>query len=94
MQKYELIVLTKTDLAGEGKDKFVAKMESTVKALEGKVAKTVEMGKKQLAYKIKNLAEANFMQFMLELPAKSVVQLDKKLTVDRDVIRHLLVVAE
>lgn len=94
MQKYDLIVLTKADLNGEAKDKFVSKLEAVIKTAEGKVVKTVEMGKKQLAYKIKNLSEANFLEFILELPSQAVLQLDKKLTVDREVVRHLLVKAE
>jgi len=91
MKKYELTLLLKAD---EDQSKFAAKMEALIKALEGKVGKTVEMGKKQLAYKIANLSEAVFMNFLLELPPASVVQLEKKLSVDKSVLRHLLVVTE
>lgn len=94
MQKYDLTILTKTDLIGEVKDKFLSRLEQTVKALEGKVIKTNDMGKKQLAYMINKLSEANFTEIMLEVPGNAVVQLNKKLTVDRDVIRHLLVRVE
>lgn len=67
------------------------KMEKLVKALNGKAGRMVEMGKKQLAYPIKKLTEANYVSWTLELESPSVVQLERKLTVDRDVIRHLLV---
>jgi len=69
-------------------------MEKTIKALDGKLGKMVEMGKKQLAYKIKNVREAAFFNWSVELPAASVVQLDKKLTVDHEVLRHLLVIED
>lgn len=91
MRKYELTILTKAEMVGEAYDKFVAKIESTVKALGGKVIKSLPMGKKQLAYRIKNLPEANYIEVELELPAETVIQLGKKLDVDRDVVRHLLV---
>lgn len=67
------------------------KVEKLVKALNGKAGRMVEMGKKQLAYPIKKLSEAYYLSWTLELESPSVVQLERKLTVDRDVIRHLLV---
>jgi ribosomal protein S6 len=77
-----------TDKAHE---EFVAKLEKTVGVLKGKVVKTSEMGKKQLAYRIGGVTEAVFMNFAIEIPAEGVVQLEKKLTVDKEVLRHLLV---
>lgn len=89
MQKYDVTVLC----ASGGAEKLVEKVEKLVAALGGKVAKVTEMGKKQLAYKIGTAREADFTGFTIELPGDVVVQLDKKLTVDRDVLRHLLVKA-
>lgn len=85
--------MIKSDVKDDGREKLVEKLEKTVKALEGKVVKTLEMGKKQLAYKIAGQSEANYMNMVLELPAVSVIQLEKKLTVDKEILRHLLVVA-
>ena len=91
MKKYDLTVLVKSDLKETAKDKFVEKMEALVKALEGKIGKITEMGKKQLAYTIKKQKEAQFLSWVLELPAKSVVQLEKKLINDKEVLRHLVI---
>lgn len=85
MNKYDLTMLVKST---EGVEE---KMEKLVKALNGKAGRMVEMGKKQLAYPIKKLSEAQYLSWTLELESPSVVQLERKLTVDRDVIRHLLV---
>lgn len=85
MNKYDLTMLVKS---AEGVEE---KMEKLVKALNGKAGRMVEMGKKQLAYPIKKLSEAQYLSWTLELESPSVVQLERKLTVDRDVIRHLLV---
>jgi len=82
------------NVAGENQKKLEAKVEKVVKALDGKLGKMVEMGRKQLAYKIGKVSEAAFFNWSVELPAASVVQLEKKLTVDQDVLRHLLVVSE
>lgn len=85
-----MVILIGAGLTAEARDKFMEKMEKTVKALKGKVGKVTEMGKKQLAYRIKDQPEAVFWEMALELPPKSVIELDKKLTIDKEVIRHLL----
>lgn len=88
MHKYELTVLVRND---EGVEE---KIEKLVKAFGGKAGRMVEMGKKQLAYPIDKHNEAVYLSWGLELPTETVVQLEKKLANDREVIRHLLVRAE
>ena len=88
MNKYDLTVLVKSEAGVE------EKMEKLVKALGGKIGRMVEMGKKQLAYPIKKVSEAVYLSWGLELPTGAVVQLEKKLTIDRDVVRHLLIRSE
>lgn len=84
MQKYDLTVLVqKADIG--------AKIEKLITAADGKAGRMIEMGKKQLAYPIKKLSEAVFLSWTVELPAPSVLQLDRKLTHDHDIMRHLLV---
>ncbi|KKU56407.1 30S ribosomal protein S6 [Candidatus Amesbacteria bacterium RIFCSPLOWO2_02_FULL_48_11] len=92
MNKYDLTVAFRPAADGEANtEKLEEKLEKTVAVLGGKTGKMTEMGRKQLAYKIDNLAEATFLNWTLELPGEAVVQLEKKLTIDRDIIRHLLV---
>lgn len=94
MAMYDLTLVLKPTLKDETKDKFVEKIEKVLKALGGTVEKTLEMGRKQLAYKIKGQAEGLYLNMAVELPVESVIQLEKKLTVDKDILRHLLVKAE
>lgn len=84
MQKYDLTVLV-------GKTEIGEKIEKIITAAGGVAGRTMEMGKKQLAYPIKKLTEAVFLSWSVELPGEAVLQLDRKLTHERDVIRHLLV---
>lgn len=88
MNKYDLTVLTKKT------DGVEEKMDKLVKALAGKTGRMVEMGKKQLAYPIQKTNEAHYLSWTLELAGDAVVQLEKKLTNDHDILRHLLVKAE
>lgn len=84
MHKYDLTVLVAKAEIGE-------KVEKLITAAGGKAGRTIEMGKKQLAYPIKKLSEAVFLSWSAELPSQAVRELGKKLTHERDIIRHLLV---
>ena len=86
MQKYDLTVISQKNDVGE-------KIEKVIAAIGGKAGRMIEMGKKQLAYPMQKISEAQFFSWVVELPAQAVVQLSKKLDVDRDVVRHLLVKA-
>ena len=92
MQKYELTVLVKT-VTGlpAGRQDVEEKMEKIIKALGGKLGKFTEMGKKQLAYPIDKIHEAHFLNWIIELPNEGVVQLEKKLINDKEVLRHLVI---
>lgn len=85
MNKYDLTVLVKR---AEGVEQ---KIEKLVTALEGKLGKFTEMGKKQLAYPIAKTQEAVLLNWVVEMPGGGVIQLEKKLTIDRDILRHLLI---
>ena len=71
-------------------DKYAEKLEKTVKALKGKITKTMDLGKKQLAYQILKQSEGVFGELEIELEGKSMLELGKKLAVDKDLLRYLL----
>ncbi len=87
MQKYDLTVIVAKVEVGE-------KIEKIVTAVGGKAGRMIELGKKQLAYPIKKLTEAIFLSWTVDLDPTAVLQLQHKLTVDKDVVRHLLIRVE
>ena len=89
--KYDLTLILAPSVKDEAKDKFVEKIEKVMKALGGVVEKTMDMGRKQLAYKIDGKTEGVYINLQIELPSESVIQLGKKLGVDKDILRHLLI---
>ncbi len=91
MRKYDLTLLVKS---AEGVE---AKLEKLVKALDGRVDKTVSLGKKPLAYEIKKQTTGEYLSSVVELPAASVLQLGRKLVIEEqrgEILRHLLVAIE
>lgn len=91
MAKYDLTVLIDSGVKDQEKDAFVARMEKLVGVMQGKLGKLTEMGRKQLAYPINKQSEAQYMWWSLELPSTAVVEFEKKLNNDKEVMRHLLV---
>jgi len=85
MRKYELTILAK---AREG---VVERIEKLAKTLGGSVGKISEMGKKPLAYPIDKAGDAHFFNL---IPGKAVLELKKKLAVDKEILRHMLTEAK
>ena len=91
---YSLTAMMVADISEAEREKWNERLEKTVSALGGKVEKSTEMGRKQLAYRVHNMTEALFRNWRLELPRTGVIQLGKKLNVDKEILRYLLVAAE
>jgi len=72
-------------------DKYAEKLEKTIKVLKGKVTKISSLGKKQLAYQIQKQSEGLFGELELEMGSAGMVELGKKLAVDKQLLRYLLI---
>lgn len=92
MSKYVLTVVLPNK--GETVDKFSERLEKTVKVLKGKVLKTESLGKKQLAYQIDKQSEGVFGELTLEMTSEGMLELQKKLAVDKAMLRYLLLKKE
>lgn len=74
-----------------------AEMKDLDKLLEkifGKEAKIASLGKKTLVYPIKKLIEAEYWQIDFTAEPKEILEIDKKLRVSEEIIRHLIVRSE
>ncbi len=94
MQKtYELMVLLHPDLEIDV-EAPITKLEALVKAVDGKVLKRDNWGKKRLAYKIARQEFAIYVYFELSLPPEGVQELERTILITEEVLRHILVVHE
>ncbi len=87
-RKYRLVLVLKSDLKKEAKDKLLA----SVKSWGGKISadKVTELGEKKFAYPIKGAQKGDYVLMELESDAVSG-ELENKVRINDDILRHLLV---
>lgn len=91
MRDYELTLVIDPDLTGEEEKKLTTKVKKVVLDLKGKVERTTDWGKKELAYPIKKKTQGAYFLWAVKLPAKAPAELDQKLRHEEGLLRCLLV---
>lgn len=73
-------------------DKKVLKgIEDTIVSFNGTVEKKEEWGKKQLAYRLKDLTEAFYYFWNIHLDGSQLAQLKNKLNLEERLVRYLII---
>lgn len=88
--KYELMVIAKTDGAGE----VGAKVEKALKDFGAGEVKTEKMGKKTLAYPIAKQTEAEYLLYNFEAEGEAVGKIDSMLRLEREAILRYLIIKQ
>lgn len=94
MRDYELVLVIDPDLAEGDQKKEIAKVKKIIKELKGKVEKTDEWGKRELAYPIKKKNMGYYFLLAIKLPVSTPTQVENKLKLEEKIIRYLLVKKE
>lgn len=94
MKDYELTLVIDPDLTSANQKKLITKIKKIITDLKGKVEKTNEWGRKELAYPIKKKSVGYYFLLEIKLPEKLPAEVDKKLRLEEGVIRYLLVKKE
>lgn len=83
---YECMVITK------GNDEnYVDKFVEIIKELGGKIEKVDKWGVKRLAYEICGLNEGFYTLIKMDTIPQVIKELDRRLKLDENVLRHLLI---
>lgn len=88
MRNYKLVVLLKSNLKKEQKNKLI----NDIKIWAGSVKndKVTEIGEKKLAYPIKKASQGELV--MLEFDQETMpTEFERRLAIQDDILRHLLV---
>ena len=91
MNNYELTIVLPGEVTPAKKKAVLGETEKIIKTNKGKIVKTDEWGKLDLAYEINDETTGVFLHMNLELGGDTVKNLKDKLRLDDDIIRYLLV---
>jgi small subunit ribosomal protein S6 len=88
--KYEIMVVAKSMLPDNVRIALEEKVIQLIKEGEGTVVSTDTLGKRYLAYKIKNHTEGYFLLYNVELPSSSLPNLNASLRLMSQILRFLI----
>lgn len=89
-QNYELMLVANVDRA----DQLLARVEKSLKELNGNSVKVERLGKKALAYEIRKQADATYFRINFAIETESIKPFSDKLRLEQeDLLRYLLIKA-
>lgn len=94
MNNYELTLVLPGGATAAKKKSVLGRVEKLVKTNKGKVAKTDDWGKLDLAYEIKKQKFGVFMHMIIQIDAQGIKNLKDKLRLDDDIMRYLVIKAD
>jgi small subunit ribosomal protein S6 len=90
MNRYEIMYIIAAALDDEAKDAVMETVEGII-ADGGEVVKTDRIGLKKLAYPIRKKNEGYYVLVEFKAPADLPKELDRRLRISDDVVRHLII---
>lgn len=91
MKQYELLVIFKPNADSDEVEKLISKVSSDVETLGGKTDSVEKIGRKKLAYEIKNFRDGFFSSMVILLPAENVAEFKRQLRLNDSVLRTMFI---
>ena len=94
MQKYEMLILLRSDMEDEAREAELKKYADIVASMGGTVEATDKWGVKKTAYPIDYKTEAFFALMKFEADGAVVKELDRVAGISADVLRRMITKVE
>jgi small subunit ribosomal protein S6 len=94
MPLYEHVYLARQDVTSQQVDEMNAQFKGIIESLGGTVAKTESWGVKSLTYRINKNRKAHFTLFNINAPSAAVVEMERQMRINEDVLRFMTVRVE
>ena len=94
MALYEHMLIARQDISAQAVDALATHLKTIVETEGGKVEKQEYWGLRSLAFRIKKNRKGHYVLLNLDAPAKAVVELERQLKINEDVLRFLTVRVE
>jgi small subunit ribosomal protein S6 len=91
MALYEHLLIARQDISAQQVDALATHLKTIVEGQDGKVEKQEYWGLRGLAYRIKKNRKGHYVLLNINAPAKAVVELERQLKINEDVLRYLTV---
>ena len=91
MALYENVFIARQDIAASQVDALIDRFENVIKENGGKVTKKENWGLRTLAYRMNKNRKGYYVLFNIDAPAKALIELERQMRFDEDVIRYLSV---
>ena len=93
MKKYEAVIILNPNLSSKV-DEFKKDFEKLLSDNSFIIAKTEDVGRRQLAYSINNHNKGHYILFNLEGDPSKLIELETKIKYNESIIRHLFIVVK
>nr|PZN85999.1 MAG: 30S ribosomal protein S6 [Acidobacteriota bacterium] len=90
-RQYELVYITPPDTTDEALERLQEQVKAVVDRFGGTIASTEQWGRRKLAYEIAGHREGIYVLHVINGPAALNAELDRRLRVFDDVIRHMII---
>lgn len=94
MALYESVFIARQDIAASQVDTLIERFENVIDANGGKITKKENWGLRSLAYRMNKNRKGYYVLFNIDAPAKAVIEMERQMRLDEDVIRYLSVRVE
>ena len=94
MALYEHLLIARQDISAQQVDALATHLKTIVEGEGGKVEKQEYWGLRGLAYRIKKNRKGHYVLLNINAPSKAVVELERQLKINEDVLRFLTVRVE
>ena len=94
MAFYESVFIARQDIAASQVDALIERFEGVITANGGKVTKKENWGLRSLAYRMNKNRKGHYVLFNIDAPAKALIELERQMRFDEDVIRYLSIRVE
>ncbi len=91
LRDYELVLIISPEVVGEVLDTTIDNVGQFITGKGGIISSVEQWGKRRLAYPIKHFMEGNYVLTRLRLKSASNKELEAKLRISEEILRHLLI---
>ncbi len=91
MKKYEVMFIVKATNDEKDIKNTAEEVKNIVTSNSGKVLEMKELGEKKLAYPIKKEINGYYYVMTIEAPNEAVSELDRKVLINENILRHLII---